>query len=72
MGKPVAHGLASLTSRLDEQNIPYETVSSLAETRGDILLVTGLSSGDGAAAKLFHNANQQMPAESEALSIWKT
>jgi hypothetical protein len=72
MGKPVANGLASLTSDLEEQNIPYETVSSLAEARGGILLVTGLSGGGGEAAKLLQQANHQMPAEAEALTIWRT
>ncbi len=72
VGSPVAHGLATLTSNLEKQNIPYEKVSSIAEARGDIFLVTGLSGGTGAAAKLMHEANQQLPAVAEALTVWKT
>jgi len=72
VGSPVVHGLATLTANLEEQNIPHETVSSISEARGDLLLVTGLSGGAGAAAKLFLESNKQMPAEAEALTIWKT
>ena len=72
IGSPVSHGLTTLTANLDKQNIPYEKVSSIAEAHGDILLVAGLSSGAGEAAKLLLEANKQMPAEAEALTIWKT
>ncbi len=72
LGSPVAHGITVLTSNLEKQNIPYEKINSMAEARGDILLVTGLSSGAGAAAQLMQEANQQMPAEAEALTLWKT
>ena len=72
LGSPAAHGIAILTSSLEKQNIPYEHVSSIAKARGDILLVTGLSSGAGAAAQLMQETNQHLPAEAEALKIWKT
>ncbi|CAN5836087.1 hypothetical protein BH24BAC1_BH24BAC1_17110 [soil metagenome] len=71
-GASVSHGLAKLTDALRAQNIPFEKVGSLQEARGESVLVTGLSSGEGAAAGMLKAGGRTVPAEAEALTIWKT
>jgi len=71
-GSPVAHGLATLSSNLENHHISYEKVNSIEKARGQFLLVTGLSSGTGVAAKLLKEANQKIPNVPEALAVWRT
>ena len=72
IGSPVKHGLASLTSSLNKQNISWEKVSSLEKASGYTLLVTGLFSGSGTAAKFAGSSNQTILTKPESLSIWDT
>lgn len=72
MGSPADHGLVQLTSSLEKQEIPFEQVKTIADARGEILLVAGLSKGPGVASQLLEDSDQQVPKEAEALSIWKT
>ena len=72
IGCPVKHGLASLTSSLDKQKIPWEKVDFIKNARGKTLLVVGLFSGSGTAARLARDSNQPVLSEAESLSIWNT
>ena len=71
-GVPVIHGLTSLTDALKTKNITFEKVSSLSEAKGELIVVTGLSSGEGEAAHILKTENHQVPLVSEALTIMKT
>ncbi|MBX2873590.1 MAG: hypothetical protein KTR30_15860 [Saprospiraceae bacterium] len=71
IGSPVEHGLAVLTANLDRQNISYETVNSLEQASGSRLLVVGLFSGHGEAAKLAQSSNQTILTKAESLAIWE-
>ena len=71
-GVSVVHGLTKLTDALRTKNIPFEKVTSMNEAQGKWLIVTGLASGEGAAARLLKDGNHAVPNVSEALTIWKT
>ena len=71
-GDPVAHGLKKLTNSLESRNIPFELLTSLDQSRGDLLVIAGLSKGEGEAAVLLQDADMECPEEAEALSIWKS
>jgi hypothetical protein len=70
--KAVLHGLAKLTDALQSKNIRFETVGSVQEAQGRTIIVTGLSTGEGAAAQMLRSGNRAVPEVSEALTIWKT
>jgi hypothetical protein len=70
IGSPVEHGLFVLTSSLDKQKITWEKVGSIENARGKTLLVVGLFSGNGTAAKLVRDSNQPILSGAESLYIW--
>ncbi|WP_345271418.1 hypothetical protein [Nibrella viscosa] len=69
-GAAVAHGLHKVTQALQAKRIAFETVSATDQARGKLLLVAGLATGEGVAARLLKG--RAVPAEPEALTIWKT
>ncbi len=71
-GPPVEHGLSKIGAVFQSKNITFERVSSISEAKGKLILVTGLSSGKGEAAKLLKAGNHAVPAVKEALTVWKT
>ena len=71
-GPPVVHGLDKLTEALRAKNVSYERVGSVPEARGKWILLTGLASGDGAAAQALKAGNRAVPQVPEALTIWPT
>ena len=71
-GPPVVHGLDKLTEALRAKNVSYERVGSVPEARGKWILLTGLASGDGAAAQTLKAGNRAVPQVPEALTIWPT
>ena len=71
-GHVAEYGLSKLTETLRSMDIPYELVTDLQAANGNILLVTGLSEGDGLAATLLREGKHAVPAVSEALTVWKT
>jgi hypothetical protein len=71
-GAPVLHGLSKLTEAIQKKNITFEKISSLSEAKGNLILVSGLSSGPGEAAGLLKAGNHHVPEIQEALTIWKT
>ena len=71
-GVLVLHGLSKLTDALQAKNISFEKTGSVFDSKGQLIIVTGLSSGTGEAAKMLKTGNHQVPEVSEALTIWKT
>jgi len=71
-GMPVSHGLIKLTDALSAKKISFEQVGSLQEARGKLIIVAGLSSGEGAASQLLKTGKHQVPEVPEALTIRKT
>jgi len=68
-GIPYTHGLTKLFDALRAKNISFEQVASLGKAKGKIIIVTGLSSGDGVARQLLKN--YKIAREPEALAIHK-
>jgi hypothetical protein len=71
-GAPFSYGLTELMRVLQSKRIEYEKVNSLKETKGNLIIITGLSRGTGMAAQLLKEAGRKVPATAEALLIWKT
>jgi hypothetical protein len=71
-GASVLHGLTKLTNALQAKNITFEKVGSVNEAKGKLIIVIGLSSGEGEAAQMLKAGNHAVPEVSEALTIWKT
>lgn len=71
-GVPVLHGLTKLTDALKAKNIIFEKVGSVTEAKGKLIIITGLSAGEGEAAGILNSGNRIVPEVSEALTIWKT
>lgn len=71
-GVSVSHGLTKLTDALRAKNITYEKVESMDGARGKSVIVMGLVSGEGTAAKILKAGNRTVPEVPEALTIWKT
>jgi hypothetical protein len=71
-GAPVMHGLTELTKALQKKNITFEKASSFGEAKGKLIIIAGLSSGTGEAARILNAGSHSVPEISEALTIWKT
>ncbi len=71
-GRPVVHGLEKLSAALAAKKISAETVSSVAQAKGSLLIVAGLSKGEGPAAAMLAAGKHAVPDSAEALTIWKT
>jgi hypothetical protein len=71
-GNPVNYGLNKLTEALNKKNITYEKVGTETEAQGKRLIVSGLCSGEGLAARMMKEGNRIVPGAPEALTIWKT
>jgi len=71
-GISVQHGLTKLTDALSSKNISFEKVGSLKEAKGEVIIVTGLSTGKGEASNLLKEGKHAVPEVPEALTIWKT
>ncbi len=71
-GKPALHGIMKLTEALEAKHLAFERVGSIDKAKANIVIVVGLSNGDGLAARLLKEGNHFFPQTSEALTIWKT
>ena len=71
-GAASTHGLTKLTDALRAKHIPFEKISSLAQARGKTVLVTGLATGGGTAARFLKTEKHSAPSGAEALTIWRT
>ncbi len=70
-GIPAIHGMEVLTATLEKHNIPYEEAVSMESASGQIILVAGLSEGNGPAAYLLKDSEEPLPEAAEALTIRK-
>src|SRR5690606_37558113 len=70
VGQAASHGLAKLTAMLEKKKIPFEHVNTMSEASAPIVLVPGLASGEGTAARLLRDAGRTMPDSPESLIIW--
>jgi hypothetical protein len=71
-GTSVLYGLSKVTGSFQSKNISFETAGSLSDTKGKLIIITGLSGGEGEAARLLKSGNHTVPQVSEALSVRKT
>ena len=71
-GKPALHGITKLTEALQAKHIAFEKVGSVDNAKAKLVIVCGLSNGDGIAARLLKEGNHSFPQTAEALTIWKT
>jgi len=71
-GSPVEHGLTTLMSSLEKNNITIEKVSSVSDAKGEMFLICGIDTGSGEAAQLLKAGNQKLPAAPESLTLWET
>jgi hypothetical protein len=71
-GVPVLHGIAKLKEALDDKKIRYEQVASITDAKSNLIILAGLSDGEGEAAMMLNSNNHQVPETSEALTIYKT
>ncbi len=68
----VTHGLTKVMAALRAKHIPFENVGSVVQARGKAVLVAGLATGMGEAARLLKAGNYPVPNGAEALTVWKT
>ncbi len=70
-GTPVLHGITKLKETLDAKKIRYEQVASVSDARSNLIILAGLSKGDGEAAVMLNSENHQVPETPEALTVYK-
>ena len=71
MAAPVLYGIQKLKAQLISKGFDVETVSSMEEAEGDLILVIGLAAGNSAAAKELTSMNMDLPEGHEGLVIQK-
>ena len=71
-GINVDYALNKLTDALETKTIKFEKASSVEEAENKIVIVAGLSQGNGSAAQILKDGNHSVPDTPEALTIWKT
>ena len=71
-GAPSLHGVASVMTALKSRGFRVEQLNSLADAKGQIILVTGRSQGNDEAAKILKAENHKIPETAEALTVWKS
>ncbi|MCY2955224.1 MAG: hypothetical protein NTU53_25125 [Planctomycetota bacterium] len=72
LGPAAAHGSRCLMAALKANNVPFEKASSAEQACGRLLIVAGMSGGDGPASRLLNSGNHPLPQGPEALIIRKT
>ena len=71
-GISVTHGLTKLKDALSAGKIQFEIIGSVKEAKGKCIIVAGLASGTGEAARLLKAGGHSVPSTTEALTIWKS
>jgi len=71
-GVSVLYALTKLTDALETKNISFEKVGTIEEAKGEVVIVAGLSDGDGSASQMLKAGSHTVPQVPEALTIWKT
>jgi hypothetical protein len=70
-GGPIQHGLEKLRQALLENGATLEQTASLQQAKGERVVVAGLASGAGEAAKLVADLRLTPPTASESLLVRK-
>lgn len=68
-GPAASHGLDQIETALRARSIDFDTVTSLEAGQGDMFLVVGRATGQGAAAQLAAENARQVPQAPESLLI---
>ncbi len=71
-GPGAAHGLEKIIAALKAKEVRVERAATPAVAKGKILIITGLASGSGPAARLLKASDVAAPATAEALLIRHT
>lgn len=71
-GSPVLHGLEKMMNALQARHVVVKKATSISDAGAGQVIVTGLSEGSGAAARLLRSGHHTVPQTAEALSVWKT
>src|ERR1019366_3990798 len=69
--KPLQHGIGKLKLALQQKGVSLEEVASLRAANGDTVVVAGLASGPGEAARLISELRLTPPTQPESLLIRK-
>ncbi|MFC1718745.1 hypothetical protein ACFL6S_34155 [Candidatus Poribacteria bacterium] len=72
VGPAVRHGLGKVELAFQEKGIVSEEVASLAEARGDILIIVVFSGSLGIAPEILEASGVEIPSDSESLLILNT
>jgi len=72
IGKGAAHGLEKQMAALRAKKVSFEKAVSLDTARGKFLLIVGLATGEGPAARRLKEENHPLPEGPEALVIRPT
>ncbi len=67
--KPIQHGAGKLKEALQGKGISVEQTTSLQRAGGKVVVVAGLASGAGEAAKLLAELKLLPPTEPESLLV---
>jgi hypothetical protein len=68
-GPAARHGLKKVTAALEARGVAAQRASLPYSTKSDMLIVAGLASGDGAAARMLRDRRIEAPTAAEALLI---
>lgn len=71
-GPAANHGSRKILEALQAKDIVTERTNSLEAARGDIMIITCLADGSGAAGKLLREQNISIPVDPESLVIHRT
>jgi hypothetical protein len=71
-GVSVLYALNKLTDALEAKNISFEKVEAIEDAKGKVVIIAGLSEGDGVASQILKAGSHTVPQLPEALTIWKT
>ena len=72
IGAPARHGLDKLEEILKTKKIPFEEVASPQQSKNRLILVAGLTYGNGEASLLIKSGKHSVNKKAEALTIWRT
>src|SRR6266487_6601758 len=71
LGRAVRHGMTKLQSALQVKGWIEQSVVSLDAAAGEIVVVAGTVSGNGAAVRMLRETGGVLPTAAEALAVRK-
>jgi len=70
-GQPARHGIDKIIAALKDKQVSFETVNTLDDAKGKMLIVAGLASDRKLFSASFKTFCQSVPTNAEALAIQK-